>query len=116
METPPLPNSRDLLTRAGTLVDLAVVPVAPNGLDVNQLRPTLEPLSELQLQQPELEIAILGTRHNSRRPLAREAQQALIGRRVLSQCVREREIYKAAFSVLPTPLGDDQAVWAEWQR
>lgn len=113
IDTPP--NARDLLLRAGTLADLAVVPVAPSGLDMDRLRPTLELLADLQLQRPELDVAILMTRHNARRRLAREAQQALTGLPVLRQCVHEREAYKAAFGALPAPLGDYQAVWAELQ-
>lgn len=113
IDTPP--NSRELLMRAGSLVDLAIVPVAPSGLEVDRLRPTLELLADLQAQRPQLDTAILLTRYQERRILAHEAQSALSGLPVLAHQIREREAYKSAFGGLPAPLGEYQAVWEELQ-
>lgn len=111
IDTPP--NSRELLTRAGGLADLALVPVAPTGLEVDRLAPTLELLADLQAQRESLDVAVLLTRWNERRKLAREAQEALDGLPVLTARVRELEIYKAAFGSLPDAAGEYAAVWKE---
>lgn len=113
IDTPP--NSRELLLRAGGLADTAIVPVAPTGLEVDRLRPTLELLADLQTQREELDVAVLLTRYNPRRRLAREAEEALEGLPVLQTRVREREAYKAAFGSVPIDLDEYQAVWNEVQ-
>lgn len=113
VDTPP--NSRELLLRAGSLADTVIVPVAPTGLEVDRLRPTLELLTDLQAQREELDVAILLTRYHSRRRLAREAEEALHGLPVLASRVRELEAYKAAFGSVPGELGDYRAVWQELQ-
>lgn len=114
IDTPP--NSRELLLRAGTLASVAVVPVAPTGLEVDRLGPTLELLADLQAQRDDLDVAILLTRYNPRRKLAREAEEALDGLPVLGARIRELETYKAAFGTVPTELGEYQAVWKELQQ
>ena len=102
IDTPP--NSRELLLRAGGLADIALVPVAPTGLEVDRLGPTLELLADLQAQRDELDVAVLLTRYNARRRLAREAEEALEGLPVLEARIREREVYKAVFGRVPTEL------------
>ncbi|WP_102124660.1 ParA family protein [Deinococcus planocerae] len=114
IDTPP--NSRELLLRAGGLADTALVPVAPTGLEVDRLRPTLELLADLQAQREELDVAVLLTRYNPRRRLAREAEEALTGLPVLNARVRELEAYKAAFGGTPTDLEEYAAVWKELQE
>ncbi|WP_244977214.1 ParA family protein [Deinococcus humi] len=111
IDTPP--NSRELLLRAGGLADIALVPVAPTGLEVDRLGPTLELLADLQAQREELAVAVLLTRYNPRRRLAREAEDALTGLPVLNARVRELEAYKAAFGGTPTDLDEYAAVWKE---
>lgn len=113
IDTPP--NSRELLLRAGSLVDTVIVPVAPSGLEIDRLRPTLELLADLQAQREDLDVAIVLTRYNPRRRLAREAQEALAGLPVLAARIRELEAYKAAFGSVPGPLDDYRAVWEELQ-
>ena len=110
------PNSRELLLRAGGLAHKVVVPVAPTGLEVDRLRPTLELLADLQAQREELNVAILLTRFRSRRKLAQEAIEALEGLPVLSARVRELEAYKSAFGAVPSVLTEYQSVWQEFQR
>jgi chromosome partitioning protein len=114
IDTPP--NSRELLLRAGGLADIALVPVAPTGLEVDRLGPTLELLADLQAQRDELDVAVLLTRYNARRRLAREAEEALEGLPVLEARIREREVYKAAFGGVPTELEEYLAVWQEVQE
>lgn len=114
IDTPP--NSRELLLRAGGLAHKVVVPVAPTGLEVDRLRPTLELLADLQAQREELDVAILLTRFRSRRKLAQEAVEALEGLPVLSARVRELEAYKSAFGAVPHLLDEYWAVWQELQR
>ena len=115
IDTPP--NSRELLLRAGGLADIALVPVAPTGLEVDRLGPTLELLADLQAQRDELDVAVLLTRYNARRRLAREAEEALEGLPVLEEArIREREVYKAAFGGVPTELEEYLAVWQEVQE
>ena len=114
IDTPP--NSRELLLRAGGLADIALVPVAPTGLEVDRLGPTLELLADLQAQRDELDVAVLLTRYNARRRLAREAEEALEGLPVLEARIREREVYKAAFGGIPTELEEYLAVWQEVQE
>ncbi|MBZ9751741.1 ParA family protein [Deinococcus sp. HMF7604] len=111
IDTPP--NSRELLMRAASLADIALVPVAPTGLEIDRLRPTLELLADMQAQREELDVAILLTRYNPRRRLAKEAEEALTGLPVLSSRIRELESYKAAFGAGPTDLGEYAAVWNE---
>lgn len=114
IDTPP--NSRELLLRAGGLADTALVPVAPTGLEVDRLRPTLELLADLQAQREELDVAVLLTRYHPRRRLAREAEEALSGLPVLTARIRELEAYKAAFGGRPTELDEYAAVWKELQE
>jgi chromosome partitioning protein len=111
IDTPP--NSRELLLRAGSLAEIALVPVAPTGLEIDRLRPTLELLADIQAQREDLDVAILLTRYNPRRRLAKEAVEALDGLPVLSSRVRELEAYKGAFGTGPTDLGEYAAVWKE---
>lgn len=111
IDTPP--NSRELLMRAGALAGQTIIPVAPSGLEVDRLHPTLELLADLQAQRPELDAAILLTRYQERRRLAHEAQAALCGLPVLNSHISEREIFKASFGALPHPLDEYQAVWEE---
>ncbi|TSA79278.1 ParA family protein [Deinococcus detaillensis] len=111
IDTPP--NSRELLLRAASLADIALVPVAPTGLEIDRLRPTLELLADIQAQREALDVAILLTRYNPRRRLAREAEEALIGLPVLTTRIRELEAYKAAFGAGPTDLDEYAAVWKE---
>lgn len=113
IDTPP--NSRELLMRAGALADLAVVPVAPTGLEIDRLAPTLELLADLQAQREALDVAVLLTRWSERRKLAREAMEALDGLPVLGAKVRELEAYKSAFGALPSgvDLAEYAAVWQE---
>ncbi|WP_295815602.1 ParA family protein [uncultured Deinococcus sp.] len=111
IDTPP--NSRELLMRAASLADIALVPVAPTGLEIDRLRPTLELLADMQAQREDLDVAILLTRYNPRRRLAKEAEDALVGLPVLESRVRELEAYKAAFGAEPTDLGEYEAVWKE---
>lgn len=113
VDTPP--NSRELLLRAGTLATTAIVPVAPTGLEIDRLGPTLELLADLQAQRDDLDVAILLTRYNPRRRLAREAEEALEGLPVLTARVRELEVYKAAFGTRPADLDEYRAVWKELQ-
>ncbi|UQN10666.1 ParA family protein [Deinococcus sp. QL22] len=114
IDTPP--NSRELLLRAGGLADIALVPVAPTGLEVDRLRPTLELLADLQAQREDLDVAVLLTRYNPRRRLAREAEEALEGLPVLKARIRELEAYKAAFGGIPSDLDEYAAVWKELQE
>ena len=114
IDTPP--NSRELLLRAGGLADTALVPVAPTGLEVDRLRPTLELLADLQAQREELDVAVLLTRYSPRRRLAREAEEALTGLPVLNARIRELEAYKAAFGGTPSELEEYVAVWKELQE
>lgn len=111
-----LVDSRELLMQAGTLADVALVPVAPTGLEVDRLAPTLELLADLQAQRESLDVAVLLTRYNERRKLAREAQEALDGLPVLAARVRELEVYKGAFGSLPDAAGEYAAVWKELQE
>lgn len=111
IDTPP--NSRELLLRAGGLATVALVPVAPTGLEMDRLRPTLELLADLQAQQDTLDVAVLLTRYSPRRRLAREAEEALAGLPVLTARIRELEAYKAAFGSQPSELDEYTAVWKE---
>lgn len=111
IDTPP--NSRELLLRAGSLAEIALVPVAPTGLEIDRLRPTLELLADIQAQREDLDVAILLTRYNPRRRLAREAEEALVGLPVLNSRIRELEAYKGAFGAGPVDLDEYAAVWKE---
>ncbi|CAM3549486.1 Chromosome (Plasmid) partitioning protein ParA [Deinococcus saxicola] len=91
IDTPP--NSRELLLRAGSLADTVIVPVAPSGLEIDRLRPTLELLADLQAQREDLDVAVVLTRYNLRRRLAREAEEALEGLPVLAARIRQLEAY-----------------------
>ncbi len=111
IDTPP--NNREILTRAGMLATHAIVPVAPAGLDIDRLRPTLELLRDVEATRGELNVAILLCRWDDRTTLAREAVEALRGYPVLGARIRQLTRYAQSFGTSPAYLDEYAAAWSE---
>lgn len=56
------PNNREVLWATSAVADRVVVPIAPTGVDVNQLRVPLEVLLDIEATKGELDTSILLTR------------------------------------------------------
>jgi len=113
LDTPP--NNREILSRAAMLASRVLVPVVPTGLDVDRLTPTLELLRDIEATRGELDAALLLTRWDGRKLIAREALEALKGYPVLENKIHQRVRYEEAFGTLPSYLEEYQAVWEELQ-
>lgn len=111
IDTPP--NNREVLMRAGMLATTVVVPVVPTGLDIDRMMPTLELLRDVEVTKGALDVAILLTRWDGRRRLAREAVAALGDYPVLESKVRALARYEEAFGASPAYLDEYLAVWKE---
>jgi chromosome partitioning protein len=107
------PNNREMLTRAGMVANVVVVPVVPTGLDIDRLAPTLELLRDIEATRGELDVAILLTRWAGRKRLAREALEALGSYPVLDAKIRALTAYEEAFGGVPGYLDEYQAAWKE---
>ena len=113
LDTPP--NNREILSRAAMLASRVLVPVVPTGLDVDRLTPTLELLRDIEATRGELDAALLLTRWDGRKLIAREALEALKGYPVLEHKIHQRVRYEEAFGTVPSFLEEYQAVWEELQ-
>jgi chromosome partitioning protein len=112
IDTPP--NSREILTRAGMLADVCIVPVTPTGVDMNRLTPTLKLLRDIEATRGgKLDVAILLCKWDGHTILAREAVAALKGWPLLRTKIRGLERYAQAFSATPTYLDEYRAAWKE---
>ena len=111
IDTPP--NSREILSRAGMVATTAIVPVMPTGLDVDRMMPTLALLRDVEASRGSLDAAILLTRWDGRKRLAREAEAALEGYPVLGTRIRALVRYEESFGALPSYLDEYTAAWEE---
>jgi len=111
IDTPP--NNREVLSRAGMLATSVVVPVVPTGLDIDRMVPTLELLRDVEATRGTLDVAILLTRWDGRKRLAREALGALVTYPVLEAKVRALTRYEEAFGTAPAYLDEYRAAWQE---
>lgn len=114
IDTPP--NSRDVLWAAAAVADRVVVPVAPTGLDVNRLRPTLELLLDIEATRGTLDVHILLTRWDQRKRLAREAEALLSDFPLLANRIRALTRYEQSFGAPPDYLDEYDYVWEELTR
>lgn len=107
------PNDREVLRVAASVADRIVVPVAPTGLDVNRLRSTLEILLDVEATRGELDTAILLTRWDARKRLAREALELLGRFPLLSARIRDLTRYEDGFGRRPSYLEEYAPAWKE---
>lgn len=107
------PNSREVLWAAAAVADRVVVPVAPTGVDVNRLRATLEVLLDVEATKGELDTAILLTRWDKRKRLAREAEQLLGQFPLLNARIRSLARYEDGFGSSPSYLEEYAQAWTE---
>jgi chromosome partitioning protein len=114
IDTPP--NNREILTRAGMLADVCIVPVVPTGLDLNRLTPTLKMLAEIEATRGSLVVAILLSRWDGRTILGREAVDALKRFPLLKARIRALERYAQSFGSVPTYLDEYRAAWRELRK
>lgn len=112
IDTPP--GDPGIIRSAILAAELAVVPVAPTGLDLNRLRPTFEILAELEATHP-VEVGVLLTRVRRGTRSARDAREALLGLGypVLDTEIPLAETYAGAFGTAPADLGMYRDLLAE---
>lgn len=114
IDTPP--NSRELLMRASVVATHVVVPVLPNGLDIDRMMPTLRLLRDAQASKGELDVGILFTHWDSRKSLAAEARAALAEYPVFDSKIRDLTRYEQAFGTSPSYLVEYAQVYRELQH
>lgn len=107
------PNSREMLWASAAVADRVVVPVAPTGVDVNRLRATLEVLLDVEATRGELDTSILLTRWDSRKRLAREAEELLGQFPLLETRIRSLTRYEDGFGSCPSYLEEYAQAWTE---
>jgi chromosome partitioning protein len=104
IDTPP----GDLgIIRAGVMAaDIAVVPAAPTGLDLNRLRPTFELLADLEPVHA-VAVGVLLTKVRRGTLSARGVREVLaeVGYPVLDTEIPLAEMYAGSFGLAPTDLG-----------
>ena len=104
IDTPP--GELGIIRGAVMSADIAVVPVAPTGLDVNRVRPTFELLAELESVHA-VDVGVLLTKVRARTISAREAREILtsLGYPVLDTEIPLAEMYAGSFGAAPVDLG-----------
>jgi chromosome partitioning protein len=104
IDTPP----GDLgIIRAGVMAaDIAIIPAAPTGLDLNRLMPTFELLAELEPVHP-VEAGVLLTKVRRGTLSARGVREVLaeVGYPVLGTEIPLAEQFAGSFGIAPTDLG-----------
>lgn len=99
------PGDHGIIRSAIMAADVALVPVAPTGLDLSRLRPTFELLAELEPVHPvEVGVVLTKVRHGTRS--AREARQVLeeLEYPVLDSVIPLAESYAGAYGSVPADL------------
>jgi chromosome partitioning protein len=108
------PNRRELVMAAGGAADVALVPIAPTGMDADRMVSTLQVFGELEaIVGRAINSHILVTRTRSNETLSRTIDKQLEGLPVLKARIRELTCYKDAFGRVPSQLDEYQAVWGE---
>lgn len=111
IDTPP--NNRDILNKAGMIATRVLVPVVPTGLDVDRLMPTLRLLRDLEALRGRLDVAVLLTRWDGRKKIAKDAQEQLGKYPLLSAKVRQLARYEESFGSNPEYLNEYEEVYKE---
>lgn len=111
IDTPP--NNREVLKSAATVADVVLVPVLPTGLDVDRLATTLELLADLEAALPVFNYAIILNRFDARKGMSHDANQALNAHPRLETVVRSLSAYEKVFGLIPSELGQFEAIWSE---
>lgn len=104
IDTPP--GNVPIIKSAVLAVDLALVPVAPTGLDVNRLRPTWDLLAEVEMTHS-FEAGVLLTKMRRNTLAARHVREILgeVGYPILDTEVPLAEMYAGSFGQVPEDLG-----------
>jgi len=104
VDTPP--GDTGIIRSAVMAVDVAIVPAAPTGLDLNRLMPTFELLADLEPVHP-VEVGVLLTKVRRGTLSARGVREVLaeVGYPVLDTEIPLAEMYAASFGTAPTDLG-----------
>lgn len=104
LDTPP--GDLGIIRSAIMAASVAVVPVAPTGLDLNRLRPTFEVLAELEPVHA-VDVGVLLTKVRWGTRSAREAREVLaeLGYPVLDAEIPLAEMYAGSFGSAPADLG-----------
>ncbi len=110
IDTPP--NNREILSRVSMVADHVIVPVIPTGLDIDRMMPTLMLLKDIQASK-DIDVAILLTKFDKRKSLAKEAEEALKGYPVFETRIRNLTAYEKAFGDTPTFLEEYLEIWRE---
>jgi chromosome partitioning protein len=110
IDTPP--NNREVLTIAGMVSDLVIVPVSPSGVEMDRLKNTIALLENVEAARGSLTHAVLLTQYDGRRLLAIEAQEALEDFSVFNSRIRDLARYKT-FGTMPDYLFEYRQAWQE---
>jgi len=104
IDTPP--GHQAIVRSALMCVDTALVPLPPSLMDLNQLRPTMQLLADLEPQGP-AHVHVLLTRVRAGTRSARDARAALaeLGVPILTSEVPLRESFATGFGLQPSALG-----------
>lgn len=104
MDTPP--GNLPIITSAVEASEAVLVPLAPTGIELNRVVPTLELLAVLG-QQYAISVAILLCRMKYSTSAARGVRSVLAenGWPVMETEIPEREVYAQAFGSVPSNLG-----------
>jgi len=104
LDTPP--GNLPIITSAVLAVEAVLVPIAPTGVDVNRVVPTLELLVDLGKQSP-INVAVLLTRMRYSTNSTRGIRDVLneYGWPVMATEIPLAESYAQAFGSVPTDLG-----------
>lgn len=112
IDTPP--GNVPIIKSAAMAAEIAVVPVAPTGLDVNRLRPTWELLAEVEITHP-IVAGVLLTKMRRGTVAARHVREILAGidYPILDTEIPLAEMYAATFGQPPADLGAYAGLVAE---
>ena len=110
IDTPP--NNREVLTVAGMVSDLVIVPVSPSGVEMDRLKNTLALLENVEAARGSLTYAVLLTQFDGRQLLAAQATEALHGFSVFNSRIRDLARYKT-FGSMPSYMTEYRQAWDE---
>jgi chromosome partitioning protein len=104
IDTPP--GDLAIIRSAVMAVTIALVPVAPTGLDLNRMRPTFELLAEIEPVHA-VEVGVLLTKVRTRTLSARGAREILaeLDYPVMDTEIPLAEMYAGSFGTTPSDLG-----------
>lgn len=104
VDTPP--GDTGIIRSAVMAADVAIVPAAPTGLDLNRLMPTFELLAELEPVHP-VSVGVLLTKVRRGTVSARSVREILgeVGYPVLDTEIPLAEQYAGSFGEAPADLG-----------